>query len=244
MKKGIIITLVVVIALGMGGAALYLTYWFVRNFSDKIGNSINSVDKNVVREIENEILNEIDNEFKEDISDTSSSVKMDETEANKTEENKTEEATMSEEEARSIGDPLYKKASLYYWGRVETTENSIYDGRYMEIANISELKNFFSTRGFSQFMNKNEFISEIEGKYYRIAADRGGDISYLGREPLKVVSIDNDRIVFNAVEKYITNEDEWARPEDQVTDIRRETNQFIIVKENGTWKVEDFTMPD
>lgn len=243
MKKGIIITLIVVLALGIGCTAIYLTYRFVKNVSGKVSNEINSIDKNVIHEIENEISNEINNELDDKLSDdnqdTSTPVGEDESE---NDENKV--ISISEEEAKSIGDSLYTKALSYYWGGVETNGNSIQDGIYMEISNISDVKDIFSTQGFEQYLSANDFVSEIDGIYYRVAADRGGDISYLGREDLKVENITDEKVVFKAVEKYAENEGEWGLPENQVSNIRKITNRFVIVKEDGIWKVEDFTMPN
>lgn len=243
MKKAIIVTLVVIFALALGGVAFYSVYRIATGIKDKFGNDVNVISEELTREIENEILGYSDSEeVKKNISE---SVQNPANTGDVTkEENEPEEVnTISEEEAMSIGNNLYKKAATYYWGNVETTGNSIQDGMYMEISNISEIKSVFSAQGFRQFIANNEYISEIDGSYYRVAADRGGDLSYLGNE-LQVESITDNRIVFNSIEKYAADENEWGLTESQVTSITRKTNRFVIVKENGSWKVEDYTMPN
>ena len=300
MKKGVVITLIVVGAVALGGAAVYGTYRVVKGVTDKVGSGANVIVEEIKNEIENDDeLNcevehtysksqleqmaldyyekltgyrpsEVSSEINEagelviQLYDSTSghnstsdwytidmntgkgtnilgeAIDLTQKVVTKIEDN----SSISDKEAKSIGDSLYTKALSYYWGDVETNGNTIQDGMYMEISNISDVKNTFSTQGFKQYMETNGFVQEIDGKYYRVAADRGGDISYLGREELKIESTDENKIVFTATEKYAANEDDWGREEYEVTDITRKNNKFIIVKENGEWKVEDFTMPN
>ena len=156
---------------------------------------------------------------------------------------KSSSGSLSNEEALNIGNELYKKAKAYYWTEGINYGNNLVDGMYYAVSNIDTVKSFFSENGFSQFMKNNGFIQEIEGKYYRVAADRGGDISYLGNE-LKVDSITENKITFTSVEKYIAKDEEWGLDESLVTEITKKEHKFVIVKENGIWKVEEFTLAD
>ena len=177
---------------------------------------------------------------------------------------------MTSEEALSIGYDLYDKVSdiyIHHGGDVDKTVSSDGDVKYVYYIknsdgsfSTSETNNFNGTRDFpyvklvindfrfilSDDMFKDfcsEFsISEYQGSYYRVDGDRGSIFGYAGTE-LKVVSISNDKLVFDAVSSYYLNYND-AINSVPITEAQIEvkTNRFELIFENGIWKVNKFTM--
>ena len=178
--------------------------------------------------------------------------------------------SIANEEALYIGNDLYNKITevyIHHGGNVEKNVNSngdvklIYykkndDGSF----SVSESNNFNGTREipyvkliindfrfiisddmFSDFCS--EFsISEYDGNYYRADGDRGSIFGYAGTE-LKVVSISNEKLVFDAVSSYYMNyEDAVNSVPISEAQIQTKTNKFELIFENGIWKVNKFTM--
>lgn len=166
---------------------------------------------------------------------------------------------LTEQEALAIGNDLYKKAGNMFVHRglnVEVDENSqsvLYrrndddsfiastdfdnDHHEYEKLIISDVTDLLSEKMFSEFCSKYEII-KYQDSYYRIAASRGANESYNSTE-LKVLSISSDVIVFDAVSSYFVN------PAERFSDnaeLRYESANFELKKENNFWKVNEFTL--
>lgn len=141
---------------------------------------------------------------------------------------------MSESEALKLGKDLYKKANQSYWGAFTFGTDIISDNdtlmEYIEITNLEDFLNLYTAKGFKQFKDQT-YVYEFKGKYYVPYGDRGMDIEYQGNE-LSIDKIETDKITFTSIEKYDNN----------TTPIVK--NKFIIAKENNTWKIEEFTLPN
>ncbi|MGN1481756.1 hypothetical protein [Porcipelethomonas sp.] len=71
---------------------------------------------------------------------------------------------------------------------------------------------------------------ESDGKVYCYDGGRGSNIYYTGTD-LVLVSQSDSRLVFNAVSHYSDGE------------ASEKTNEFSMIKKDGEWKTENFTLP-
>ena len=174
---------------------------------------------------------------------------------------------LSKEEALNIGKDKYEQAFKYYF-RLKLSEDPIkiqYNGHEVgaqKITNIKEIKDLFTENKFNKYIGKitdeadnYNIIIEKNGEYYRLDADRGGSTSYLYTDDLEVKNITDNKITFVAKSYYLANTDlvqEFAsshtEPKEYVKNASKEnikilSNEFILVKENGIWKVDYFVMP-
>lgn len=66
----------------------------------------------------------------------------------------------------------------------------------------------------------------------------------MGNDGFEVKSITNDRLEFIVKEKYLTNSDDVGKEASEITDFEYQNNPFVLVKEDGKWKVDEFTLPN
>jgi len=74
----------------------------------------------------------------------------------------------------------------------------------------------------------------IDGKLYCSLSERGSDITYTDTE-LTLISNRNGIAIFNAVSHYDHEELDEEYPD--------QTEEFILVQEDGVWRVDKFTLP-
>jgi len=172
-------------------------------------------------------------------------------------ENEDEEAE-SYDQALQDGELCYISAMETYWGEysveksfadgyysgIETIYNFDYkdiieleneDGYTIEFIRINSIENVkkrYTSKGFKQYLKNNQ-IQKIDGKYYIPYGDRGSDFTYQGHN-LKVDldDITSNKITFTSVETY-------DDPNNPVVE-----NKFVIIKEDGDWKIDEFTLPN
>ena len=180
---------------------------------------------------------------------------------------------LSEEEALKIGNELYKKAGEIFirrGGSIEmenvsddirgsvgykknddnsfsrVDDNSFFYNnkdyyRYVKLV-ISDVTDILSSKLFIDFCNDFEII-KYNNEYFRIEGDRGSNMLYGGTE-LNVISISNDKIVYDAVSSYYLNADDvFNHVSISEAQIEKKNNKFELILENGSWKVNEFTMP-
>lgn len=150
---------------------------------------------------------------------------------------------LSNEEALNIGNDLYKKAKTSYADKMNQescSDSSNIDGEMLTDCTslYNNLLNYFSTnnqvsRGgspkeniFSSFINKNS-------KYYLVPS--GGGFNGEAKTTLTISSLEENKIIFTA-KSVISLPNEQGQLEVDST----ETDDFIIVKENNTWKISYF----
>lgn len=149
---------------------------------------------------------------------------------------------ISNEEAITIGNELYKKMrSIYMRDFPSDFESSIIgdDGiTYEKFDYESEIKKYISSN-FETKVKEEVSIIEKEDGYYVIGASGIGSQFYCDSS-LSIESIDVNKIVFIATTSYDNVGVSPLKSECSNHIDYTKTEQFIIVKENGNWVVEKF----
>lgn len=169
--------------------------------------------------------------------------------------------------ALEIGNERYKEATNFYTGGLDYENETVPVGDYRgyKITNINEVKELFTNEKFDKYVGRTQddsdnfnSIVEENGEFYRLDADRGGDIFYI-KTVLMPNIIDENKMIFNAIsyslseigEKKMTQE-KWnlmeTSPDEFLksvysSDINIENDKFVLTNENGTWKVDEFVLP-
>lgn len=150
---------------------------------------------------------------------------------------------LSDEEALNVGNDLYKKAKTSYDDKMNQdscSDSSNIDGEMLTDCTVlyNNLLTYFSTnnqvsRGdstkeniFSSFINKNN-------KYYLVPS--GGAFLGEAKTTLAISTLDENKIIFTA-KSVISKPNEQG----QLVVDSTVTDDFIIVKENNTWKISYF----
>ena len=148
-----------------------------------------------------------------------------------------------------LGNSIYEKIhNLYFYGgeiEYETDKNNkrkyieIDHIKYYEIKNPEEITNLITK---NQFLKTSEFLNmkEIENKYY--IKDYGRGLSgYYGTE-LKINKYSKNKIEYTAISKLCEIEYRVSYGEGCSNQKYYYIEKpFIIVKENGVWKVDEYT---
>ena len=151
---------------------------------------------------------------------------------------------LSSEEAIVLAKDMYKKITEYYWmgGDISQTINVENENPYELMTWYDELKDFLTNNYFKKFTERRTIINR-NGKYYINQVSWGEPPAYLGYDSFEVKSITNKKIEFIVKEKYIVNADDLDKDVSEVTEFEYENNPFILVKENGKWKVDEWVHP-
>jgi len=109
--------------------------------------------------------------------------------------------------------------------------NEISDSRVSTISDVkSDLKNIFSESYVSQYDGwLNNVYQEVDDKLYQLPRGKGG-VFYMENIKIEVLSVDSNRMEFNASLYYNNN--------------YLGTQPFTLVYENDDWKVDEFTEPE
>lgn len=167
--------------------------------------------------------------------------------------------TISSEQALLIGKEKYKKAEEYYSGIKDLGESiKVGVGEAKKVLCINDIKELFSKNKFDKFIGKitdesenfNNLL-EKDGEYYRTDSAAGGVQSYLYTDDLTIKSIDENKIIFEVKSYYLVNDEPYLSnidPKEYVKTaakdkIETKANEFIIIKENGNWKVDYYVLP-
>lgn len=172
------------------------------------------------------------------------------------------EALLSEQEALAIGNYLYEKAAKSYYGIYETegfSESSgpqyVYytmnddssfsideNGGYRKLL-VDDMKAVFTYEMFEKlyYIKNAYYIVGIDNNYYMESLGVGGNPTYV-ESKLSIDSIENDTIVFN-VNSYYDYSDYVNELDSKDDVIKVETSKFTLEKEDGKWKVSEFTLP-
>ena len=149
---------------------------------------------------------------------------------------------LSSADALTIGKQKYSEAMQSFWNDPivddlqKITVNGLEYSKITDATYISSMKQLYSTNGYSTIFSTFKTIVEANnGDYYIALAARGSNIYYVGNE-LVVSNITDSKIEFIAKETY--------RSENDASITYVENNAFVLVKENGVWKVDKFELPN
>lgn len=155
----------------------------------------------------------------------------------------TRTSVLSNEEALAIAKEKYDKVTVFYWmnGNLENTI-SINEITYELIDNYNELTDNLTNNYFEHFKEVREIVNE-NGNHYITTLGRGGNIYYFGNDGFEVKNISSDKLEFVVKEKYIANNEDLEKDPSEITEFEYKNNSFVLVKEDGKWKVDEFTIP-
>lgn len=150
--------------------------------------------------------------------------------------------TLSNAEALKIGKEKYNKAMQSKWDdpTIDQTKNITVNGlEYSKITDssyISSMKALYSNDGYLNIFSNFKIIIEANnGDYYIALAARGANIYYVESE-LVVSNITDSKLEFISKDTYMSEND--------ATITYTENRPFVLVKENGLWKVDKFELPN
>lgn len=154
----------------------------------------------------------------------------------------------------SEANKIYEKAGKLYFNSPEVfnisdTEEKVYISELKQSASCREITNFyevlnntFTEKGKQQYLSKKEGIAIENGKVYTDFSGKGGDVTYVSTELILKTS-ENNKMEYVAKAKYI---DDAGYTDFSQTytgnNFRYEESPFVLVYENGTWLIDDFTM--
>lgn len=94
--------------------------------------------------------------------------------------------------------------------------------------------------------NVDSTLRKFNDKYYEVNLGRGGNISYINRENLKIKDITDEKVVFEAIYNYCADDAIYDEESDQCENNGKRYSKkydFIIEKEDNEWKIAYFVMP-
>ena len=160
-----------------------------------------------------------------------------------TTEPETVPADMEDLDIQQTAWKLYENAQDIYFGMVYTRQyfsingntidggfNEIADERVKTVADVkAEVRHIFAESLAVQYDKIiDEAYKEYNGKLYELQNGKGGDL-YFENVELTLISSDENKAEFNAVAHY--------------RGFSNITRKFTIIRENGMWKVSEFTNP-
>lgn len=146
----------------------------------------------------------------------------------------------------SLAKDLYKKGIDAYYSFTNDIENldenDCIDEYTCNLLDYNKITDpLFTENGKKQLDEHYEFVIK-DGKRYAASTGVGSDITYIETSDFVIKYNNENKITFNVTNKYCALED---LPEDIKTcsDIARVVDEFIIVKESNTWKIESIKIP-
>ena len=169
---------------------------------------------------------------------------------------------LTENEALGLGSMMYKLANEVYSGHYVDLEGiidknpiseNLADEIKFKVLNIDYFKEIFSESKFKKFVGIEKdnsdhevgWITYEDGNYYFTNDAGGGPATFLGSE-LVVKNIASNKIEFDAITFVSENgfDERTVKDGDFINNndmgIRYNRKPFVLVKENGKWKIDDF----
>jgi hypothetical protein len=153
-------------------------------------------------------------------------------------------SSITNSQALQIGEEKYNEAFSSYWNVTCDYESVIQvsGNDYIKVLNSETIKALYTTQAFNEYKNSNDWI-EYNGNYYKADAVRGSNIYYIGNE-LQVSTITDSKIEFISKEKYYKDDNNTSNQSSNATEYNVQNNKFVLIKENGVWKIDQFTLPN
>ncbi len=133
----------------------------------------------------------------------------------------------------------YNYYSKDYFKTDEITE--INEKTYYKIYRMDEIKEIFTEKELEKFIKDEKIV--IRGEDYYIPTESTAENElyvYEKSGEMAIREIGKDRIEFAVEEVYYNSEDGLY----DINDTNSKANKFVLIKENGIWKVEEFTKPN
>lgn len=184
-------------------------------------------------------------------------------------ENAKEDLTdkLSEDEAFELGEDLYSYGDNFGYEYDESTNKSYIGKSYTEMVlseiedlrpyraykvEDSDVEDYFTKKRIEELSLDNEpapyGLEKYEGSWYYCEPDLGGSYDYVGTE-IEVESIESDKITYKAItyysEEYIFDSESSDESIDEITenyDYYTKEDPFVIVREDGNWKIDEQTV--
>lgn len=231
-----------ILILVVGCAGLGYMWYTQKTDVDKKKDEICELEKDVDT-LEEKIIS-LENEIEES--------KKEATDNNNNNNNATTENILTEEEALKLGKEKYEEAisldlilddSAIL--KTETVNSSVMgeiENPIYKVEGISEIKKVLSDNAFKYFC-KEWNIVEINGEYGHPAGNRGFMEEYENSTIKSVDEITENKITYTVEANYKENS-YFSNGEEKVVPAHKEENKFVLVKENGEWKVDEYTIPN
>ena len=177
---------------------------------------------------ENDVsINQNTNEQKNSTNVESKNVGSTNTSKDNNKDDKTKIEILSKDEAKKLGKENYDKILKLYW---EFDQYLTADGTKYKLPDsyINQIKNLCTDKEYQKF-SKERGIYEKSGEFY-INSEIGSNPRYIS-ETFDVSDISANKIVYSIVAKYDDDE------------CKTKNYNFILIKENNNWKVDEFTSP-
>ena len=174
---------------------------------------------------------------------------------------------LSDDEAIEIGEELYSYGDNFGYEYDESSYVTYIGNSHTEmvLSEIEELqpyraykvedtdvKDYFTEKRIEELSLDNTpapyGLAEYEGSWYYCEPDLGGSYDYVGTE-IKLESVEEDMITFRAItyysEEYVFNTVSFDESLDEIKEnyeYYTKEDDFIIVKEDGKWKIDEQTV--
>ena len=159
---------------------------------------------------------------------------------------KNNDEVISNEEAITIGNELYKKINDIYFLEFPIDSELFIIGddgyTYSKFDYESEVKKYISSNFETKIKEEISIIGK-DGVYYVADVGRGSN-QYYCDSSLAIESIDANKIVFKTTISYDNVGTGPYKSECSNHIDYTKTEQFIIVKENGNWVIDQFVLPN
>ena len=170
------------------------------------------------------------------------------------------DVSLKEEEFIFIGKRLHKLAAQMYFSVISDNYNVYYafdenNNAYeidqfnaggLDIYNLIDvdyIRGILTKTGFDNYYNKNKsLIVESKGNYYHLSGNRGANISYYKSE-FEIVDINDSYVKYKVHNYYVNDYVELGKSYYEENELNVVTYDFVLEKEDGIWKVSQFTMP-
>lgn len=174
---------------------------------------------------------------------------------------------LSDDEAIEIGEELYSYGDDFGYEYDESTYITYIGNSHTEmvLSEIEELQpyraykveesdveDYFTEKRIEELSLDNEpapyGLEKYNGSWYYCEPDLGGSYDYVGTE-IELESVEEDKITFRAItyysEEYVFNTVSFDESIDEIKEnyeYHTQEDDFIIVKEDGKWKIDEQTV--
>lgn len=139
----------------------------------------------------------------------------------------------------TLGKDLWKKAYDFYWDFSNNAKITNVSVGINQVDNYNSFDYSIFTSGAKEEFNKYYEIENKNGEYYISQIRKIKDSTYLKTESFIISEEDTTRIEFKVTSEYCTTKDN-----SNCSDIAKVENEFVIFKDNNTWKIYSFVLPD